>query len=208
MPPKEDKKVHEKKSSEKQTPKENIFDLSKLAPIELDHEIQKTATIITVDDQVKLLEGFEEMPKANWTQLKLNDFIRYLRKDGSFRRGGYFKNSWTGTFGKHNGKECIQLSSSRSFKGNSWSICHDDIDKIWKRADKIVASTKTNEASGETTNATINPEILETINKNQESLEYLSKSMEQVKIDMLKINNEQKRIINLIKKLHGIHTTK
>lgn len=209
MPPKEDKKSSDKdeKNQEKnqQEPKENIFDLSKLAPIELDHEIQKTSTIITTDEQTKLLEGFEELPKTEWGNLKVNNFIRYLRKDGSFRRGGYFKDAWTGTFGKHNGKDCIQLSSSRSYKGTTWSICYDDIDKIWKNINKQPAKSS-NIPSG--TSSSTDTTTIETINKNQESIEYMNKSIEQLKIDMLKINNEQKRIINLIKKLHGIRTAK
>jgi hypothetical protein len=189
--------------------KENIFDLSKLAPIELDHEIQKSSSIITIDDQVKLLVGFNEMPKSDWGTLKMNDFVRYLRKDGSFRRGGYFKNAWTGTYGKNNGKECVQLSSSKSFKGNTWSVCHDDIDKIWKNADTQIKGASVNNTSNNGQESkNIDPEILENISKNQESIEYMSKSMEQIKIDILKINNEQKRIINLIKKLHGIRGTK
>jgi hypothetical protein len=192
-----------------ETKKENIFDLSKLAPIELDHEIQKSSSIITIDDQVKLLVGFNELPKSDWGTLKMNDFVRYLRKDGSFRRGGYFKNAWAGTYGKNNGKECIQLSSSKSFKGNTWSVCHDDIDKIWKNADtQIKGASVNNTSSNGQDPKNIDPEILENISKNQESVEYMTKSMEQIKIDILKINNEQKRIINLIKKLHGIRSTK
>ena len=206
MSTEETKKEETKK---KETKKENIFDLSKLAPIELDHEIQKSSSIITIDDQVKLLVGFNELPKSDWGTLKMNDFVRYLRKDGSFRRGGYFKNAWTGTYGKNNGKECIQLSSSKTFKGNTWSVCHDDIDKIWKNADTVIKGSSVNNTSNNGQESkNIDPEILENISKNQESIEYMSKSMEQIKIDILKINNEQKRIINLIKKLHGIRSTK
>ena len=197
-----------KETKKEEIKKENIFDLSKLAPIELDHEIQKSSSIITIDDQVKLLVGFNELSKSDWGTLKMNDFVRYLRKDGSFRRGGYFKNSWAGTYGKNKGKECIQLSSSKSFKGNTWSVCHDDIDKIWKNEDTQIKEPSINNTSGVLETKNIDPEILENISKNHESIEYMTKSMEQIKIDILKINNEQKRIINLIKKLHGIRNTK
>jgi hypothetical protein len=201
--------IKKEEIKKKETKKENIFDLSKLAPIELDHEIQKSSSIITIDEQVKLLVGFNELPKSDWGTLKMNDFIRYLRKDGSFRRGGYFKNAWSGTYGKNNGKECIQLSSSKSFKGNTWSVCHDDIDKIWKNANTQIKGASVNNTSNNGQESkNIDPEILKNISKNQESIEYMTKSMEQIKIDILKINNEQKRIINLIKKLHGIHSTK
>jgi hypothetical protein len=50
-----------KKKDELAAP-ENIFDLSKLAPIELDHEIQSASNIITIDEQTKLLHGYVEIP--------------------------------------------------------------------------------------------------------------------------------------------------
>lgn len=183
---------------------ENIFDLSKLAPIELDHEIQIASNIITIDEQTKLLNGFVEIPFDDWGKLRHNDFIRYLRKDGTFRKGGYFKNAWVGTYGKNKDKNCIQLSSGSSFKSTNWSICIDDIDKIWKKENEGGSQYNNDNGNGE---KIINTEILNTIKSHEETIQYLSKSVEQLKIDLLKMNNEQKRIINLIKKLHGIRST-
>jgi hypothetical protein len=53
----------------------------------------------------------------------------------------------------------------------------------------------------------IDQELQNTVNTMQETIQYMSKSIEQLKIDVLKNNNEQKRIINLIKKLHGIKSS-
>lgn len=170
--------------------KENIFDLSKLAPIERDHEIKKTASHIDIKTQAKLLVGFKELQKEDWDKLLINDHIRYLRKDGLFRKGGFFKNSWVGTHGKQKGKNCIQLSSNKSFKGTTWTICNSEIEKIWK----LDHTTETNNTSN----------FQSIINKQQETIDYLHKNVDQLKINMFKINNEQKRIINLIKKLHKI----
>jgi predicted nucleic acid-binding Zn-ribbon protein len=178
---------------------ENIFDLTKLAPIELDCEIKKSASIVSIDDQNKILEDYTEIPKEKWDSFKYNDFLKYLRNDGTFRKGGFFKNAWVGSYGKSKDKKCMQLASSKNFKATTWTICCDDIDKIWKKNNDSTNSTESNKE-------TVDPKIMEKINENSESIQYLTKSMEQFKIDIIRINNEQKRIINLIKKLHGIKT--
>ena len=178
--------------------KENIFDLTKM-PIEIKHVVKKPDIDINIETQDKLTKGFVEIPPEEWDSFKYNDFIRYLRNDGSFRKGGYFKNSWVGNYGKSNGKKCIQLSSVSKFGGKTWQICHSDVSKIWKGKNKV-------EHSG--SEQKINNEMSEILNENNESIQFLTKSVEQIKTDILRINNEQKRIINLIKKLHNIHIKK
>lgn len=183
---------------------ENIFDLTKLAPFELDIELKKPSTVIDIDEKNKLLRGFTELPREEWDNLKYNDHIRYLRADGTFRRGGYFKNSWIGTYGKNKDKRCIQLGSSKTTKVTMWSLCHDDLQKIWK-SDTTYKEGSNNTITGGAKE--IDQELQNTVNTMQETIQYMSKSIEQLKIDVLKNNNEQKRIINLIKKLHGIKSS-
>jgi uncharacterized protein YydD (DUF2326 family) len=178
---------------------DNIFDLTKLADIERDHEIQKASSTINIEDQNKLLQGFVELLRDDWDKLSFNDYIRYLRNDGSFRRGGYFRNSWIGSYGKNKGKKCIQISATKSFKSSTWSICLGDIDKIWKCGENISGG-----GGGTPNEKKIDSILQKKINTQEETIQYLSKSVEQLKIDLLKMNNEQKRVINLIKKLHGI----
>jgi hypothetical protein len=173
---------------------ENMFDLNKLPDIEDDYEIKKSASIISTIDQNKLLEGCVEIPRDQWDDLKYHDFVKYLRKDGCFRKGGYFKNSWVGNYGKTKDKKCIQLASSKNFKSTMWTICHDVVDKMWKTKDVEINNTHN----------TMSPEIMTMINEHNESIVYLSTSMNNIKTEMSRLNNEQKRIINLIKKLHGI----
>jgi hypothetical protein len=174
----------------KESTNENIFDLTKLVPIEKEEEIKKSYAIITESDREKLLAGYSEVEESEWGSIVINAHIRYLRKDGAFRRGGYIKGHWIGTYGPKKGKNCIQMINNLSgYKPTNWNVCVDDITTIWIREDapkniNIINSSSTNEQS--------------------ESIEFLTKQMEQLKIDMTRMNNEQKRIINLIKKLHGI----
>lgn len=166
--------------------KENIFDLTKLAPVEIQKEVESIAKKITVVDQEKLLKNYEILPRDLWDTLIIGDHIRYLRKDGMFRRGGYYKGSHITQDGKNEGKTYIKLSPSPMYNIKAWTVPHDDLEKIYKK--------KTNGVT----------QITKSSVDNSETIEYLTKSVDQLKIDMLKSSNEQKRIISLIKKLHGI----
>ena len=180
------------------SPKENIFDLTKLAPIEFDCEIKKSASIVSKEDQKKILENYTEIPNEKWDTFKYNDYLKYLRIDGSFRKGGFFKNAWIGKYGKSKDKNCIQLASSKNFKATTWTICCVDIDKIWKKKSDNVNNG----------DDCVDSKLTEMVHANSESIQYLTKTVEQFKTDILRMNNEQKRIINLIKKLHGIKINK
>lgn len=187
------------KNKKESSEKENIFDLTKLIPMENEEELKKQVTTITSSDQERLLKGYVEAPSDEWEKFALNTHVRYLRKDGSFRRGGFVKNIWVGSIGKNTGKKTMQLASSLSFKSTKWTIVLDDIDKIWKKN-----TTYDNSQQSEST-ADVG-ELKITMTANTEAIEYLTKTVDQIKVDIAKINNEQQRIVNLIKKLHGIRS--
>jgi hypothetical protein len=177
----------------KESKNENIFDLTKLVPIEKEEEIKKSYAIITESDREKLLDGYSEVDESEWGGIGMNAHIRYLRKDGAFRRGGYVKGHWIGTYGPKKGKNCIQMINNLSgYKPAHWNVCVDDITTIWIREDAPKNINNINNIDSSS------------INEQSEAIEFLTKQMEQLKIDMTRMNNEQKRIINLIKKLHGI----
>jgi hypothetical protein len=173
----------------------NIFDLTALAGMQNEQEIKKTINTVTMDEQTKMLQNYHDVKNADWETIPQSSHIRYLRKDGSFRRGGFVKNSWIGLYGNSKGKKCLQLSSSPGYKSTMWTICLDDIEKIWQKNPTVATAGEKN---------IISPEMNTTIQSNKESVEYLVRSVDQLKIDMSKITNEQTRIVNLIKKLHNI----
>jgi hypothetical protein len=183
--------------NEQESPPVNMFDLSAFVGTQNDHEVKQAAGT-TPEEQEKMLRNYTEVDKATWAAIPMDSHIRYLRKDGAFRRGGFVKNSWVGTYGASAGKKCLQLSAAQSYKSTKWTVCLDDIEKIWKL-------NSAGSSAGEKN--IISPEILTTVQTNKENIEYLMRAVEQLKIDMAKITNEQTRIINLIKKLHNIKTS-
>jgi hypothetical protein len=175
--------------SKKPIVKSNIYDLSTLADIENDIEIKKKEN--TKIDRDKLLIGYDEVPQVEWESLTKGVHIRYLRKNGFFRKGGFIKDVWIGLSGENKGKNVIRLCNNMSYKAVIWTITFDQIDKIWKK--KINIYTMPSDNKG-------------VIDSNKESIEYLTTRLDQFAIDISKINNEQQRIVNLIKKLHNIRS--
>lgn len=171
----------------------NIFDLTALVGIQNEQEVKKKDNTITPEAREKMLQNYSELNNTEWESIPILKHIRYLRKDGAFRMGGIVKNLFIGLYGTSKGKKCIQLASSPDYKSTKWTICLNDIEKIWQ---------KNNDTGSSDTN--LSPEIKNKIQSNNESIEYLLRTVEQNKIDIAKIVNEQTRIINLIKKLHNI----
>lgn len=178
----------------KNTKKENIYDLSKLVIMENEEELKKESTEITSIDQDKLLENYVEVASDGWEKIPKNTHIRYLRKDGNFRRGGFVKASWVSSYGKDKGKKSLQLSSNMSYKSTKWTIVIDDIDKIWKKNISIDGSGVPDDYN----------DMKNMIKANAVAMEHLSKVVEQVKIDNTRLANDQTRTLNLIKRLHNI----
>ena len=176
----------------------NMFDLASIIGIQNEQEIKQASAIVSADEQKQLLQNYEEIDVNKWSDIQPPVHIRYLRKDGAFRRGGFVKNVWVGINGNTKGKKCIQLSSSMyyTYKTTKWTVCFDDIDKIWRK--KEVFSVGTNEKN------IISPEVHNTIQSSKESIEYLTRTVDQLKIEIAKINNEQTRMVNLIKKIYNI----
>lgn len=175
----------------------NIFDLTALVGIQNEQEIKKKTSGVTPEEQEKMLKNYSEINKSEWESIPIFTHIRYLRKDGAFRTGGFVKNSWVGLYGPSKGKKCLQLAAGQDYKSTKWTICLNDIEKIWQKNNDVGASSDKN----------LSTEIKNNIQSNKENMEYLLRTVEQNKIDIAKIINEQTRIINLIKKLHNIKNT-
>lgn len=179
-------------SSDTAKSKANPFDLTKITKIEKDQEVKRHAATTSAQGREALLKNYTEVPKEEWADIKINEHIRYMRKDGRFRKGGYVKAHWIGTTGDKNGKPCIQLINKLThFNATAWVICDHEIAQIWIRndgAEKKISSPKASSAN----------------TVNNDNIEFLTNQISQLKLEVVRLSNEQKRIINLIRKLHSL----
>ena len=144
-----------------------------------------------------MLENYEEVPRDEWDQIPKNTHIRYLRKDGAFRRGGFIKANYTSSYGEDKGKQSIQLASNLSYKSSKWTVSFDDLEKIWKKNNSGVPSNNSIPNSQIT-------ELANNVKNNKETIEQLNKLISQMRIDITRLTNDNTRTLNLIKKLHNI----
>ena len=173
--------------------RENVFDLTKIVKGSNQEEVKKSFTKnpsnTKVIDMPTLLLGYTEANPNDWDSIENGSSIRYMRKDGNFRKGGIVKTKTIGTDVKE-GAVCLHLASGYGPFSKSWIIYLNDIDKIWVRPSK-----KKQKSEGHKTMDNIP-------NTYADDISHLKKQVEQLKIDIVNMNNEQKRIIKLIRKIH------
>ncbi len=159
--------------------KENIFDLSKIAAPSHDYEAEAPKEI----DREMLLEGYEFVPQNDWKYIPYGSLVRYLRKDGNFRKGGVVQGVWPTT--DKEGNNIIKIDISSAFGDKRWSVNSNTVEKVWvKRSQQQTAPTDISEL--------------------KEDVESLKESIKQITIQIQKINNEQLLLLGLIKRLHKI----
>jgi hypothetical protein len=179
---------------------DDIFDLTKLVSMENEEQVKIEKNLINDDDRVKLLQNYIEVLQDDWEKMPKNTHIRYLRNDGLFRRGGFVKNFWVTSYGNYKGKKCIQLSSSIDYKSKKWTVPLTDINKIWKKNNLQQSNLSDNITDTEMSKRVAEAE--HKLEKNTENIEYLLQSTEQLKISLKQTQNDQLRIMNLIKQMH------
>ena len=178
---------------------DNIFDLTKLVSLENEEQVEIEKNIINEEEREKLLKNYTEVERGNWEQIQKNTHIRYLRNDGLFRRGGFIKNIWINSYGANQGNKCIQLASTMTYKAQKWTVSINDINKIWKKNDNELLQTTDN-----TNLLTKKINLLsENVEKNKDNVDYLLKVTEQLKVSLKQTQNDQQRIMNLVKQIHG-----
>ncbi len=157
----------------------NIFDLSKIAAPSYDVENKYNREI----NQESLLEGYEPVDRKDWRYIINGSHIRYLRKDGSFRKGGIVNEVWISK--DSSGNDVIRINISANYGDKKWSINDAGIEKRWvkKNSQHIMVNN---------------------YSELREDVENCKESIKQLSIQIQKINSEQMRIVNLIKKLHNL----
>lgn len=161
----------------------NIFDLSKIASPSNDIESKPVEPI----DQESSLIGYELILPNEWKSIPYGAYIRYLRKDGAFRKGGIIQGVWSNI--DKSGNEVVKIDISAGFNSRiaKWSITSNTVEKIWIK--------KMNNSQSAPMSASAD------ISELKEDIEFCKDSIKQLSKEIQKMQNEQMRIIGILKKL-------
>lgn len=173
--------------------KENIFDLSQLVPKSNDVEVQIKQKQKQIEDPEELLKGYVLVPREQWVNLQPNTQIRYMRKDGEMRKGGYltYVNRTTDVDDKGNDILKFSMLAGNYAAAKRWVVSSASIEKIWRQSNmELMEQHGLNNS--------------EEIKELKESIDYCKRSIDILAQELQRINNENTRIIKLIKKLHKI----
>lgn len=95
---------------------------------------QYPKTAYTKEQIRKLLTGYIEVPLAKWSDIPLTAHIRYVKKDGSFVRGGFVTNHWL----NKDGKPFMHVANNlkKDAPGyKTWPMAHENVAKVFKKPD-------------------------------------------------------------------------
>jgi hypothetical protein len=174
---------------------DNIFDLTKMAPTVKNIEVKST-NIITPNEQDDLLKEYIELPREKWDKIDPRIHVRYLRKDGIFRKGGYLLAHYTKCIDDECQKSIHLAYTLDNYTSNKWYVYLNSIEKIWiKQKKKYV----------EHGNLGV---IKDTFKTQDDNIRLLNDKIDSQDIKILQLQNEVKRTVNLIKKLHNINVNK
>jgi hypothetical protein len=164
--------------------------------------------VYTDDEIAKLLVGYTQISKESWPLLKKNDHIRYRRTNGLFRRGGFIVNQWISIQDSKPSTRMIQLISNPfigiSAKNKPWNIAYDDVSTIWQK-NKIEPKPQSNsdsEADSESEPTEKTPKPKQAIGSSEIDLDHIYQQLDAFRVETMRLANEQKNIIELIKRLH------
>ena len=170
----------------------NIFDLRKLIPggvKKSEPYVHKYTAVVDSDSEKRsLLENYAEVEEGGWDKIRVGTHVRYENKDGEFKRGGFVANHYVSNKEETKGHKMIRLRSTPAKGGKEWSIdATSKVAQMWKNGK---FEPKQDAAA-----------IIGGLRKTTESL---AAQIEQLRIELSHLSNEQKRTIALIKKLHNI----
>jgi hypothetical protein len=177
----------------------NIFDITKLAP-QRSQDIQVASTIpkerrtstaqsVDPEEQARLLQNYVLVEQTQWLQLPKGQHIRYKRRDGKFRKGGFVVQ----VIPEENKIQLINNNKPQRDPPIYWSIKLKEIEKIWKK--------NTGLRSEEIYSCASNSNNSQYIQEFKEKLEYLQNDIKKINIELQNIRNEHVKVVNIIRKL-------
>lgn len=147
-----------------------------------------SAGVNSDSEKATLLENYVEVDESEWDKIPVNTHIRYENKDGEFKRGGFISNHYVSNKDETKGHKMIRLRSTSTKGGKEWSIdVTTKTSRVWKTG-KYKHKPAVADVAGDLVKKT----------------DSLAAQLEQLRIELAHLSNEQKRTIALIKKLHNI----
>jgi len=155
----------------------NPFDLTKLiSGAGLVEKKQYKPDVITSNEKKQLLVGYEKLPQEKWLQIFPGSHIRYIRKDGEMRKGGYVR------YIDANNKFLYISTAPIDTNAKGWKLPLNGVAEIWIMNDKRNAVQYSQPADI------------------REEISSIKDDIQQIKLEIQRVTNQQKRIINLIGK--------
>ncbi len=164
----------------------NIFDLSAIAGAIRESEKRPVEPV----DQESSLIGYELVAPDDWKTIPSGSYIRYLRKDGSFRKGGIVQGVWCNL--DKFGEDVIKIDISAGFSSQTtkWSITSNSVEKIWIKRPSNLPPAPSLRSTHETL------EIKEDIEFCKDSIKQLTKEIQKIQSDQIRITSLLKKIID------------
>ncbi len=153
----------------------NDFDLTKMVAGRVTEKHKRKPPIITSSEKARLLQGYSKVAPDKWMKLPIGSHIRYMRKDGEMRKGGYIRLITDGAIFLSNMPD-IGVSN-----GTGWAVRPAMVSEIWVLGKPAFSSSAMIDAD--------------------ERLTSIEDDIAQIKTDLQNITNQQKRIVEWLSKL-------
>ena len=169
-----------------------MFDLKKLIPGGVKPSAPYTHTysagVNSDSEKAALLANYVPVDNENWEKIPPGTHIRYENSDGEFKRGGFIARHYVSAKEGTAGHKLIRMRSTPGQGGKEWSIDLAKVSHIWKNSKFEPKPSQSDVVGGI-----------------QTKTDSLAAQIEQLRVELAHLSNEQKRTIALIKKLHNIH---
>ena len=135
---------------------------------------------ISPTEKEALLNGYIEVPYEQWTGIQPYQHIRYERKGGLFRKGGFIQSTWKSRTKDKSGNVYMKLSVRKNAgPKNVWILNLAEVIKIWKLVPVVPGTTDT-------------------------PVQAPPQDLTKIIQDIETLKKEQRQIVAIIKRLHNI----
>jgi hypothetical protein len=171
---------------------DNPFDLTKLITNGgLIEKHKYKPEVFTTEEQKEMLKGFELVPRNKWAALEVGTHIRYLRKDGEMRKGGYIR------YVDPNGEFLSVSLTELNQQSKSWKLPLSGVAQIWRESNStdLPATSHGKTIAPNSSSANLRTQVNSDV---MEAIAAIKEDIRQLKIEIQRVMNQQKRIIKSV----------